>query len=412
VVTAFTPWHGARLWRSLAQVALDWIMAIVYCVVIAVAFCMAVVLVVPFGPVLFAVAAALGRAERSRLGALADLQLSSPHRPVVATGYGGRLWERTRTPSRWVEIAYLCLVVPVLAVLGVLALAVWAAALTLLLLPAYVDHLAAGRAQFGLFSLAFGPRIWIAAAVGLVGVVLIAPWLTVGAAALDRSVARRMLGPSARTILAAQVRVVETRREAAVESAETERRHIERDLHDGAQQRLVALAMDLGRAREHFDADPERARALIGDAHDEAKAALAELRDLVRGLHPAVLSDRGLDAALSAVVARVPIPVDLSVDVSRRAPAAVESAAYFIVTEALTNAVRHAEARRLRVTVARAAGRLIVEVTDDGVGGADPDRGTGLTGLTGRVEALGGWLRVVSPTGGPTTIMAELPCAS
>jgi signal transduction histidine kinase len=168
--------------------------------------------------------------------------------------------------------------------------------------------------------------------------------------------------------------------------------------------------MDLGRARESFDADPDRARHLIAEAHDEAKAALGELRDLVRGVHPAILGDRGLDAALSAVVARSPVPVDLKVDVARRPTPEVESAAYFFVTEALANMARHSRATAAAVTVVRAGGRLLVEVADNGAGGADPTQGTGLAGLAGRFESLGGRLQIVSPPGGPTTLMGELPC--
>jgi signal transduction histidine kinase len=174
----------------------------------------------------------------------------------------------------------------------------------------------------------------------------------------------------------------------------------------------VALAMDLGMAREKLDTDPESARELVGEAHDEAKRALVELRGLVRGIHPAVLTERGLDAALSSVVARTSVPVQLVVDVDERPSPAIESAAYFVVTEALTNVDRHAQATRALVEVVRRDDRLVVEVSDDGVGGADDGAGTGLRGLAGRVESLGGWMRVMSPSGGPTTILVELPCAS
>ncbi|HET8930366.1 MAG TPA: sensor histidine kinase, partial [Acidimicrobiales bacterium] len=193
-------------------------------------------------------------------------------------------------------------------------------------------------------------------------------------------------------------------------------RRIERDLHDGAQQRLVALAMDLGAARERLDTDPEIGKRLVVKAHEESKEALREIRDLVRGIHPVILEDRGLDAALSAVVARCSFPVELSVDSSvesgDRLPATVESAAYYVVSEALTNVERHAEASRATVTIARRGNRLIVEVGDDGRGGADRTRGTGLAGLTERAAAMGGTLDLLSPPGGPTTLLVELPCAS
>ncbi len=223
--------------------------------------------------------------------------------------------------------------------------------------------------------------------------------------------ARRLLGPSERDELAAQVGRVETRRVAAVDSAEAERRRIERDLHDGAQQRLVALAMDLGAARERMDRDPEAGRALVESAHEEAKAALGELRDLVRGIHPAILEERGLDAALSAVIARCPVPVEARVNVVDRPRSTVESAAYYVVAEALTNVARHSGAGRAWVDIVRVGDRLTVEVRDDGVGGADPEKGTGLRGLRDRATGLGGTCDVISPVGGPTTLLVVLPCA-
>ena len=151
---------------------------------------------------------------------------------------------------------------------------------------------------------------------------------------------------------------------------------------------------------------------MVAEAHEEAKAALKEIRDLVRGIHPVILHDRGLDAALSAVVARASVPVQLDVRVEERPPAAVESAAYFVVNEALTNVARHAHSTRAWVSIARAGDRLVIEVRDDGVGGADASRGTGLQGLRDRVAALGGTMHVISPDGGPTTLSVELPCAS
>jgi signal transduction histidine kinase len=411
------PWTRARLWRELAHVSLDWIIHTLTLVAMTVLLSLMastsflVLPLVPLGWLLFASAERLGRMERSRVASLLALPLASPHLPLSAPTRWGRLRERVTSRSRWAEVGYLALG-PFLALPGIVALIAWSGSLVLVLLPVYVRSLAGGQARFGLFTVGPGSAAAVAAGAGALGLVLLAPWLTVAAAGLDRAAARRLLGPSERRVLAEQVRRAEARRSVAVESAESERRRIERDLHDGAQQRLVALAMDLGRAREQLGRDPERAQQLITDAHEEAKAALSELRDLVRGIHPAVLADRGLDAALSAVVARVDLPVDLDVQVPRRPPAASESAAYFVVTEALTNVVRHAQATRVRVSVAQAGGKLVVEVTDNGVGGADPHGGTGLAGLVGRVESLAGWLHVASPAGGPTTVTAEIPCGS
>jgi signal transduction histidine kinase len=190
---------------------------------------------------------------------------------------------------------------------------------------------------------------------------------------------------------------------------ESELRRIERDLHDGAQARLVALGMSIGMAEEKLRTDPEAARLLLAEARSDARDALEELRDLARGIRPPILTDRGLGAAIEALGARSPVPVTVSVDVSERPPDAVETAAYFVVAEALANAIKHASATRIDVTVTHSDGKLAAVVRDDGEGGADLD-GSGLTGLEQRVRALDGELRVDSPAGGPTTVRAELPC--
>jgi len=191
----------------------------------------------------------------------------------------------------------------------------------------------------------------------------------------------------------------------------SDRRQIERDLHDGAQQRLLSLGMDLGMALEKFDSDPDAARGLVGDAHAELQRAIAELRNLARGIHPAVLTDRGLDAALSALAARSTVPVKLDVQLKERPPASVEATAYFIVAEALTNAARYAHANAVAVKVHQHGDKLHIEVADDGVGGAAQRPGGGLAGLADRASSVEGTLRISSPTGGPTVVAAELPCA-
>ncbi|MER6513394.1 histidine kinase [Nonomuraea sp. NPDC001636] len=196
-----------------------------------------------------------------------------------------------------------------------------------------------------------------------------------------------------------------------VDAFETERRRIERDLHDGAQQRLVALSMTLGLARLDVPDDSPTAR-LLDVAHDEARQALAELRELIRGVHSQVLTDRGLGAAIRDVAGRSPVPVDVDADELGRLPAPVEVTAYYVVSEALANVARHSGATRATVTARTAAGTLAVEVRDDGVGGADPARGTGLTGLADRLAVVAGRLSVSSPPGGPTLVRVEIPCAS
>ena len=206
-----------------------------------------------------------------------------------------------------------------------------------------------------------------------------------------------------------QIEELKESREAAVNVQESELRRIERDLHDGAQARLVALGMSLGMAEEKLQTDPEAARVLLAEARSDALEALEELRDLARGIHPPILSDRGLAAAIEALAARSPVPVGVAVEVSTRPAAAVETAAYFVVAEALANAIKHADARRIEISVSQRNGLLVAEVVDDGRGGAD-GQGNGLAGLAQRVLALDGSLRITSPAGGPTSVRVELPC--
>jgi signal transduction histidine kinase len=266
------------------------------------------------------------------------------------------------------------------------------------------------------------PRKWRAVAIhggtlGVVAVFLVAVWavtargyfwpvwpilafvLTTGAHAL---VVRR-------SSLEERIDVLETTRAGAVDAAETELRRIERDLHDGAQARLVALGMSLGMAEQRLADDPAAAQALLAEARAGAEEALRELRDLARGIHPPVLTDRGLEAALAAVAARSPLPVDLDVELPQRPPAAQETAAYFVAAEALANATKHAGASRVAVTIGRDNGALVVRVEDDGRGGADAG-GSGLRGLAQRVAALDGRVEVTSPPGGPTVVEAVMPC--
>ncbi|MEN3280905.1 MAG: hypothetical protein V7607_2045 [Solirubrobacteraceae bacterium] len=198
-------------------------------------------------------------------------------------------------------------------------------------------------------------------------------------------------------------------RQRIIAAADAERRRIERDLHDGAQQRLVALATMLSLAEARFKTDPERAGELVARAREEAELAVKDLRDLARGIHPAVLSDLGLAAALEALAARAPVPVQVSGVPSDALPPAVEAAAYFVTAEALTNVAKYAHASECSVCLSLEDGRLRVEIRDDGVGGADPSTGSGLLGLQDRVEALDGSLEVDSPPGDGTAVIIELP---
>jgi signal transduction histidine kinase len=220
-----------------------------------------------------------------------------------------------------------------------------------------------------------------------------------------------MLSSPRQAEMAQRIETLETTRAGAVDVQDSELRRIERDLHDGAQARLVALGMSLGMAEQKLAEDPQRVGELLAEARVGAEQALRELRDLARGIHPPVLADRGLEAALQSLANSTPMKVNLSVDLMERPAPAVESAAYFVVAEALANAAKHARARRLDITIARTDDLVDLEVEDDGVGGANPE-GSGLRGLRRRVEALDGTLSVISPRGGPTRIRAQLPCAS
>ncbi|WP_422117236.1 sensor histidine kinase [Brachybacterium sp. UNK5269] len=271
-------------------------------------------------------------------------------------------------------------------------------------------------------ALAYGPfevggvelSRWALALIGTLGLVLSVAMLALGALA-DLGLARGLISGS-EDDLREQVAELAERRQGAVDAAAQERLRIERDLHDGVQPRLVTLAMTLGVARTAIRSDPDRAEQLVGEAHSEAKAVMTDLRQLARGIHPAVLTDRGLDAALSALAARSRIPVELQVELADAELARLdrerEAVAYFVVAEALTNIARHSGASRAAVLVTQHEGTLRVRIEDDGRGGAAVRRdgvSTGLAGLSDRVRATGGRLEVVSPEGGGTVLLAVIP---
>ncbi|MFJ4969226.1 sensor histidine kinase [Streptomyces sp. NPDC088755] len=233
------------------------------------------------------------------------------------------------------------------------------------------------------------------------------PFIARGLTAADRAMVRGLLSPSDE--LERRIAELESDRGVVVDTAAADLRRIERDLHDGAQARLVALAMGLGLAKEKLTDDPEAAARMVDEAHGEIKVALQELRDLARGIHPAVLTDRGLDAALSAIASRCTVPVSVSVDLAGRPAEAIEGIAYFTVSELLQNVSKHSGARSASVEVWRAADRLLIQVTDDGAGGARMDGGTGMAGLAERLDAVDGVFVLDSPVGGPTAVTAELP---
>jgi signal transduction histidine kinase len=351
-------------------------------------------------------------AERARIALMLGVRV--PAWPAVArAGYRWGIvprWRMFTERATWGEVGYGLLRFPVSAVTATLSVSAWAAGLVLVALPVYNRYLPAGGAEIGNTVLRGAGWMAASAVLGLI-LLLAAPQLTRGLATADAALSRWLLGP--RSDLAARVTELEISRERVVDAAEAERRRIERDLHDGAQQRLVALAMDLGRARARFADDLDAAAGLVDQAHAQAKEALTELRNLVRGVHPPVLTERGLDAALSGLAALCPVPVDVHVDVPVRPKASVEAVAYFVVAEALTNVAKHSRASHAKVVVEGHGypGTLNVMISDDGIGGADV-HSPGLSGLADRVSGVDGRLTVESPSGGPTIIAAELPCGS
>ncbi len=355
--------------------------------------------------------------QRHRLRATAGVvippQPAIPHRLTVRG-----IVAAARARATWRQLGYHLLAAPALAVAAIIAFGMWLAGILCTLVYAYAWTLPPGgllqRGQSssppGHLPLVSHIPADVFLTAGGIALLAAAPWLTAAVGALDARAARALLGPSRAEELEHRVERLAQTRAGVVDAADAERRRLERDLHDGTQQRLVSLAMRLGMARaEHPDA--AQAHQVIAEAHEEAKAALLELRHLVRGLHPAVLEDRGLDAALSGVAARLPIPVRLTVDVSRRPPPTIEAVAYFVVSEGLTNITKHAQASQAEVFVQRANDRLHIIVSDDGVGGADPARGTGLAGLAKRAASVDGTFEVASPPGGPTLLTVDLPCA-
>jgi signal transduction histidine kinase len=353
----------------------------------------------------------LTRMHRHRLRTTAGVEI--PPRPAVEYVWNVVAYARSR--ATWRQIGYHALAAPALAAAAIAAVGAWLAGVLFTLVYAYAWALPHGNffrhgqthsAADGVIRIPWDVYLTVG------GIVLLAaaPWLTAAVGALDARAARALLGPSRAEELEYRVEHLTQSRTGAVDAADAERRRLERDLHDGTQQRLVSLAMRLGMARAE-PGDQSQARQVIAEAHEEAKAALADLRNLIRGLHPAVLEDRGLDAALSGVTARLPIPVRLTVDVPRRPSPTIEAVAYFVVSESLTNITKHAQASQAEVFVQRVGDRLHIIVSDDGVGGADPARGTGLAGLARRAASVDGTFEIASPPAGPTLITVDLPCA-
>ena len=304
-------------------------------------------------------------------------------------------------PVRWRQVAFVAVNV-VLAWL-VFGFGSFPASLVLQVIggPAVFDVPVVG-AQV---EITFFPAALALAALAVGAIPRVAIWM----AALKARIANWFIGTDRLAAAEQRVSVLSTQRRDILDAVASERRRIERNLHDGVQQQLVAIGLDLGMAEQQMDRDPERARELIVNARSKVQGSIGELRQLGRGLHPAILEDRGIDAALSAIVSGAAIPISVHVDPELELSTDVAETVYFIANEAIANVLKHARAKVASVHVQKVAANVRVTVHDDGVGGVDPDRGTGVAGIRARVHAVDGTLTITSPAGGPTTFVAEIP---
>ncbi|NGO49059.1 sensor histidine kinase [Streptomyces ureilyticus] len=356
-----------------------------------------------------------GALERARARGLLGLEVAAPE-PLRVRKQGPMAWmgAMLKSGASWRHLLYAVLHFPWAVFAFAVAINFWAYGWAMLTYPLWFWVFPVWVGQDGLqlygdethrIYLDNPFEITLTALLGLL-LTLATPWIVRALTLVDGLLVRGLLGPSR---LATRVVELESDRGVVIDTAAADLRRIERDLHDGAQARLVALAMDLGLAKEKLAEDPEAAARMVGEAHGEVKTALQELRDLARGIHPAVLTDRGLDAALSAVASRCTVPVQVEVDLPSRPAPAIEGIAYFTVSELLQNVSKHSRATRAYVDVWRVDNRLMLQVLDNGAGGADASGGSGLAGLAERLDAVDGVLVVDSPPGGPTRVTAELP---
>jgi signal transduction histidine kinase len=410
----------ARSWREFGYLMLSLPIAIAGFVYAVTMVSLGAGLLITFlgVPVLAAALAgcrAFGALERARARALLGVEIADPE-PLRRRGRGpmASMGALLRSGTSWRHLLYTLVQFPWAVFAFAVALSFWAYGWAMLTYPLWfwLFPLYGGQGGLQLYG-DEGHRIYldnpfeigVTALVGLL-FTLATPWIVRALTTVDRLMVLGLLGPSK---LATRVVELESDRGVVVDTAAADLRRIERDLHDGAQARLVALAMDLGLAKEKLSEDPREAARMVDEAHGEVKTALQELRDLARGIHPAVLTDRGLDAALSAVASRCTVPVRVEVDLPSRPAPAIEGIAYFTVSELLQNISKHSRATRATVDVWRVENRLMLQVTDNGVGGAEPSAGSGLAGLAERLDAVDGILVVDSPPAGPTRVTAELP---
>ncbi|MFJ9662049.1 sensor histidine kinase [Streptomyces griseoflavus] len=409
-----------RTWRELGYVLLSLPISILLFTYAVTMVSLGAGLLVTFlgVPVLAAALAGcrgMGSVERARARGLLGLEVGEPE-PLRAKGQGLMSWVGAvlKSGSSWRALLYAVLQLPWAVLSFTVTVTLWSVGWTLVTYPLWFWVLPTYGGQSGIqlygdehrqFYLDNPFEIAVTAGVGLL-FTLATPWIVRALTTVDRVMVHGLLGPSR---LATRVVELESDRGVVVDTAAADLRRIERDLHDGAQARLVALAMDLGLAKEKLREDPKVAAQMVDEAHGEVKTALQELRDLARGIHPAVLTDRGLDAALSSVASRCTVPVKVEVDLTERPAPAIEGIAYFTASELLQNISKHSRATWAELEVWRAENRLMLQVVDNGVGGADTTHGSGLSGLAERLDAVDGILVVDSPAGGPTRVTAELP---
>lgn len=354
----------------------------------------------------------VAQTERARMAALLGITIAPPYRALPKDTLWKRFLALLADPAVWRDFSYLYLLFP----LGIIEFVVFtvglATPLGMIAMPFYYQYahpqLWTGDSIFGPgLTIDTLPKALIAAGVGVV-LLFLFQYAIVGMARMHGALANALLGMT----FAQRAAALQADRERIMNATLLERRRIERDLHDGAQQQLVSLALDLGMAREKMADQPGDAQELVAEAHEKAKRAMSDLRDLVRGIHPAILTDRGLDAALSALAANSLVPVAVQVDLPRRLPEAVETSAYYLVAEALTNIAKYSQATVASVQVHEEHNRLLIDIMDNGVGGAKMIADGGLAGLVDRFAVLGGRLTLDSPAGGPTHLHGELPCTS
>ncbi len=414
-----SPIHPATWYANSAIVAGFFVGIFAFAIIASIASAGFATIVAGVGVLLIAVgievSRLVARMERARvtLGSPISL-LAHPYRPLRG-GPIELLRAEFADESRWRDVLYVAVNLPLSIIEFFVVATIWAISLWLLTIPLWYDAVPGAALPGFLAALAEhdAPVVAVRTLAGA-ALLMVAASISQLVMALHRAVVSGLLCTSESRELRRQVETLKESRSAVLDVEASELHRIERDLHDGAQQRLVMLTIDLGLASERIDTDPAAARQLVLDGQEQARQALAELRDLVRGIAPSILLDRGLVPALGSIAARGPVPTSVRSELppGERLPAAVERAAYFVAAEALANVAKHSSARHCEVRCRRDGARLIVEVWDDGVGGASAAPGGGLAGLAGRVAGVDGTFSVSSPAGGPTLVRAELPVAA